>query len=217
MSDASTVRVPLTATQVEAAGRVHAHLPRWKLTDDALDDLAKRMPGFDEHACLIKASAINQLYGTNVYALVNLATHVSEVMETPDRVDLVETLARVVVQDKERRHLSFASKFAHFFVDKDAYPIFDSYAVHGLRVHLSGTNLSTDTTPRYADFVAALNALTRLSGLSCSGRELDRYLWLSGLYRTWLRNPNAQINVEARDLFIKAKGEVAVDLQLLLG
>jgi hypothetical protein len=113
--------------------------------------------------------------------------------------------------------VSFASKFVHFFVDRDRYPIFDSYALGGLRHHLSGTKLSTDNPPPYAHYVGALNNLVELAGLACSGRELDRYLWLSGLYRTWSRNPSAQINVEAKRLFEQHDAAVATDLLVVGG
>lgn len=210
-----SLKTALTAEQVAAATRLHARLTSWRATDAALDLLAQSVPGFDLSACLIKAAAINQLYGTNVYALTRVGAHVAGVMATPDGDQLVERLAAVSSEGRVRRHLSFASKFAHFFVDKDRFPIFDSYAVRGLRHHLDGTRLPYDDPPAYADYVEALCALTALSGLECSGRELDRYLWLSGLYRAWRRDAEAQINVEARDLFIRAEREPEIRGDLL--
>ncbi len=214
-----SLKTALTAEQVAAATRLHERLTSWKATDAALDLLAQRVTGFDLRACLIKAAAINQLYGTNVYALTRVGAHVAGVMASQADGNLVERLAAVPSEGRVRRHLSFASKFAHFFVDKGRYPIFDSYAVRGLRHHLDGTRLPYDDPPAYADYVEALGALTALSGLKCSGRELDRYLWLSGLYRAWRRDAEAKINVEARDLFVRAEREPAIrdDLQWLVG
>jgi hypothetical protein len=212
-----TLKIALTPKQVTAASHVHARLSSWKATDYALDSLKERMPGFDERACLIKAAAINQLYGTNVFALTRMAAHVAEIMQSPSRTDLVEDLATLTTAGKQRRHLSFASKFAHFFVDGDRFPIFDSYAVQSLRYHLSGITLSTDNPPPYSAYVQALHALTDLAGLTCSGRELDRYLWLGGLYRTWLRNNGAPINVGVATLFEQADSEIAEELRVLAG
>ena len=214
-----SLKTALTAEQVEAATRLHARLASWKATDAALDFLAQSVPGFDLSACLIKAAAINQLYGTNVYALTRVGAHVAGVMASPDGGDLVERLAAVPSEGRVRRHLSFASKFAHFFVDKDRYPIFDSYAARGLRHHLDGARLPYDDPPAYVDYVEALGALTALSGIECSGREVDRYLWLSGLYRAWRRDAAAKINVEARDLFLGAEHEPVLrgDLLRLVG
>lgn len=210
-----SLKTALTAEQVAAASRLHVRLASWKATDAALDLLADRVRGFDLGACLIKAAAINQLYGTNVYALTRVSAHVAGVMASSAGEDLVERLAAVPTEGKVRRHLSFASKFAHFFVDKDRYPIFDSYAVRGLRHHLAGTRLPYDDPPAYADYVEALAALAALSGIECSGRELDRYLWLSGLYRVWQRDAQAKINVEARDLFVAAERETLIRDDLL--
>ncbi|TAK57524.1 MAG: hypothetical protein EPO22_12095 [Dehalococcoidia bacterium] len=130
-----SLKVPLKPAQIAAATRLHVELPSWKTTDAALDLLAVQLPGFDKESCLLKAAAINQLYGTNVYALSRVARHVFDVMKEP-ALDLVERLALVANGPKPRRHLSFASKFAHFYVNKDAYAIFDSYAVRALRHHL---------------------------------------------------------------------------------
>lgn len=210
-----SLRVPLTSEQVNAATRIHDRLASWKATDAALDDLARSMPGFSLGECLVKASAINQLYGTNVYALGRMAEHLARVLSDPQSDDLVERLAKLTTNGKPRRHLSFASKFAHFYIDKDRFPIFDSYAIERLRFHLSGINLPTDNPPPYADYVAAHQALIALCRLGCTGRELDRYLWVGGLYRAWSRNSEAPINVEVRTLFLKADEDATLRHDLI--
>ena len=116
-----TLSRPLTAAQISVAGRLHQRLAFWPATDSALDDLAERFPAFDLSACLLKTVAVNQLYGTRVLAIPRMAQHVADVMRDPGRENLVEELAILSSRGKERRHLSFASKFAHFFVDKDRY------------------------------------------------------------------------------------------------
>jgi len=209
-----SLKVPLTAEQLDAATRLHVRLVSWKATDAALDLLAKRIPEFDFGACLIKASAVNQLYGTNVYALNRVCAHVSDVMKSPDADDLVERIATFREGEKTKHYVSFASKFAHFFIDKDAYPVFDSYALQGLRHHLAGVRFPTDGSPPYADYVAGLASLKTLASLSCSGRELDRYLWLSGLYRAWSNNPKAPINLEARSVFDRKSEDPAINDEL---
>jgi hypothetical protein len=205
--------------QIDAAARLHSRLPYWEATDKALDDLSSRFPEFDLSACLLKTVAINQLYGTNVLAATRMARHVESEMSKAEHADLVEDLATVRFGDKVRRHVSFASKFAHFFVDKETYPIFDSYAADGLRRRLSNAAVRSGEVPLYRDYVAAHRALRDLANLPCSGRELDQYLWLSGLYRTWERNRAAPINVEASGLFASATADpvVADDLRRLSG
>jgi hypothetical protein len=58
-----TLQSPLTSAQVAAASQLHSRLLSWKLIDAALDELQRRMPEFDEPACLIKSAAINQRLG----------------------------------------------------------------------------------------------------------------------------------------------------------
>jgi hypothetical protein len=201
--------------QVDAATRIHNRLASWKATDAALDELARSMPGFSLGECLVKASAINQLYGTNVYALGRMAEHLAQVLKEAQSDDLVERLATLNTNGKPRRHLSFASKFAHFYIDKDCFPICDSYAIERLRFHLAGVRLPTDNPPQYAEYVAAHQALISLCGLGCTGRELDRYLWVGGLYRAWSRNYDAPINVEVRTLFLESDEDAALRQDLI--
>src|SRR5687768_11729209 len=120
---------PLTDAHVQAASRLHSRLKQWAATDGALEQLREKFPGFDLEAALLKTVAINQLYGTNVYAAMRVAENVVAVMKKPpDGAALVETLAEVELANGEKKHLrSFASKFCHFFVDRDRYPIFDKY------------------------------------------------------------------------------------------
>ena len=120
--------VPLSMSQIEAANRLHSKLLQWQITDRALHALHVNLPGFDIEATLLKVAAVNQLYGTNVYAVMRMAQHITKVMLTAGNMedtDLVEKLASL----PGRQHLSFASKFAHFFIDMERFPIYDSYAV----------------------------------------------------------------------------------------
>ena len=69
--------VPLTMTQIEAANRLHGKLLQWQVTDRALYILQVNLPGFDIEATLLKVVAVNQLYGTNVYAVVRMAQQIN--------------------------------------------------------------------------------------------------------------------------------------------
>jgi hypothetical protein len=68
--------VSLSMPQIEAANRLHRQLSQWQVTDDAIRSLKERFPGFDIDATLLKVVAVNQLYGTNVYAVVRMAEHI---------------------------------------------------------------------------------------------------------------------------------------------
>jgi hypothetical protein len=206
--------VPLTMTQIETANRLHTKLIQWQVTDRALHTLQETLPGFDIEATLLKVVAVNQLYGTNVYAVARMAQHVTQVMQNAsgmEDTDLVEELAAL----NGRKHRSFASKFAHFFIDMERFPIFDSFAVKMVTYHLGARGLARDSAHPYRVFVENICRLKKYAGLSYTTRELDRYLWLAGLYQAWCRNPASQINAEVAEMFKSPSPEVTTDLAIL--
>lgn len=210
----AVVTIKLTHTQLDAAQKLHSRLDQWGNTDAALSALQQAMPGFAREAALLKVAAINQLYGTNVLAVSRMAEHVTDVMKGPalSGVDLVErlaTLAPAVNSDgKTRKHVSFASKFAHFFIH-ESYAIYDSYAVQALAKHVKGSRHSGP--PDYARFVEEIALLKSESGLTCSSRDMDRYLWLAGLLANWRRKQqNAPINVEVKRMFERSASDAEV-------
>src|SRR5260221_751585 len=164
--------VPLYMSQIEAASRLHRQLLQWQITDCALHALHVHFPGFDAEATLLKVVAVNQLYGTNVYAVIRMAQHIAKVMSEADNMedaDLVEKLASLTA----RKHRSFASKFAHFFIDMERFPIYDTYAVKMVAYHLGKQEQDMDTAHPYRAFTENINRLKRYAQLSCTTRELD--------------------------------------------
>src|SRR5258706_12930302 len=79
--------VPLTMSQIEAANRLHGKLLQWQVTDRALYIIQVNLPRFDIEATLLKVVTVNQLYGTNVYAVVRMAqqinAEVAEMFKSP--------------------------------------------------------------------------------------------------------------------------------------
>jgi len=218
------LNVSLSHTQFEAANRLYDELPRWELTDRSLELLAERFPGFGPEATLLKVVALNSLYGTNVYATVRMAEHIEGVMNTVDietaGLDLVERIADLppwLPGQKHLHHRSFASKFAHFFIDSDRFPIMDSYAVRMVRYHLGARNCTPACNHPYAAFVTDLTRLAEAVGMSRSDRVLDRYLWLAGQYLTWRQKPSYPINAELAALFANECAKVQGDLAALVG
>jgi len=214
--------VPLPIEKIDAANRLHERLEQWRLADEALRLLADRCPGFAPDACLLKVVAVNALYGTNVYATTRMAKHVASVLALADlgiaRAELVERLAdlpRTEGQKRKRHHYSFASKFAHFFIEEERFPIMDSYALKTLKRHLGRRGYADDRAHPYAGFVSSFQELKRRSGVNCSNRHLDRYLWLAGEYAVWKKTPAAPINAELSAMFVQASGDVAALLHIL--
>ena len=219
----TSLAVPLSRSQIEAATGRRDRLPRWLATDRALDALAKHFPGFGLEAALLKVAALNQLYGTNVYAVARMAEHTSRVMaevtDTRSEAELVEQLAalpEVRDDEMERKHLSFASKFAYFFVDRERFPIYDSYAVETLSYHLHRKDRTTNPAQPYRADLANLATLRSQLVFPCQNRELDRYLWLAGIYRAWKRNSKAQISTEVAKLLAVHTQEVQAMLDVLV-
>src|SRR5713101_2616065 len=189
--------VQLTMTQLEAANRLHEQLPQWRDTDSALRALGDRFPEFDIKATLLKVAAVNQLYGTNVYAVDRMAKHIVGVLSARDSLndsDLVKELAVL----PGRKHISFASKFAHFFISSQRFPIYDSIAISMIKFHLGRGKWIKDDAHEYSAFLQNLDALMQRAqpSLSCDYQALDRYLWLAGLYKKEKTKPRSEDNQE---------------------
>jgi len=213
--------IPITQEQIDAANRLHARMPQWASTDRAFERLARAFPDWEREACILKASAINDLYSTRVYAIWRMADHLGHVMVDPpsDAGDLVAAIGALPEADGSvpRRHWSFASKIGHFFVDGDRFPIYDSFCREMLAFHLGRGGCVADAANPFRAFVTNLERLRELSGLSASLRDLDRYMWLAGQYRAWLRDgDDAQTNAELRATFEHPTPEDRTDLDILV-
>ena len=207
---------PLKAEQIDAADRLYRGVEAWRRTDEALAALQESIPGFDGPATLLKTVAVNAMYGTNIYAIARVARHVEEVLALSDLPtagpELVEAMAEVppAPGGKPRRHRSFASKFAHFFIDPDRFPILDLFAVNMVRTHLGRAAAELPEQSTYSKFAAAFGRLAGRAGLRTDTRRLDRYLWIVGQYRQWVRNPGSVINSELRAMFEADKPDLAL-------
>ena len=216
--------VPLCREQIEAACRLHSELSFWRVADQALEALGERFPGFEAEAALLKVIAINSLYYTNVYAVARMAKHVQSVMADvepgstdPDLVDRIADLPRSTNQKGPRKFLSFASKFAHFFIDSERFPILDSYAETVIKLHLGKNGYRSDKERPYAAYVANFQELRQQAGWTGTARGFDRYLWIAGQFRASTGKRKASINSELRQLFEYPPSKIKRDLKLLLG
>jgi len=201
--------VPLLPSQIRAAVELHDRLEWWKLSERAFRQLREVLPGFEREAVLVKAPVINSLYSTGVMAIWAMAEHIATVMKSPpkDSVVLVEKIARIPSVNKN--FYSFASKFAHFFVDAARFAIYDSYARKMVAYHLGKGEANS-----YRAFSEDIAELQRVAELSCSLRQLDYYLWLAGNYRKW--RARGAIGAEVRGLFEDPPAEVRTRLEALL-
>jgi hypothetical protein len=215
--------IPLLASQLTAAKGLYARLPQWHATNQALAALSRSFPDFAFESSLLKVAAVNQLYGTNVYAVVRMSEHVCAIMANYDRAQidaaLVERIAALPPapgQPRDRKHISFASKFAHFFIDYERFPIYDSYAVKMVEYHLSTSERTVDVQHPYQAFVQNLQLLKQRDRITATNQELDAYLWLAGLYWEKRRTAKPQINAEVARLFEISDPDVTANLAVLL-
>jgi hypothetical protein len=186
---------------VEAGQRLYRRSDRWRTADKALARLAERFPGFGPEETLLKVAAVNALYVTNVYAIRRTAEHVRSVMlqagtavADSGLVGRMAALPKTEAQRTNRGHYSFGSKFVHFFVDPERFPVYGSYAAAMSRYRLGRGGLAGDSRDPYRSFVANFRKLNTLAGFRMSTRDLDRYLWLAGQYREWIRRPTSATN-----------------------
>jgi len=132
---------PLKDSQIAIATRLYDNLPGWKLYEETLKSLNVEFPGYELPATLLKVTAINQFYSTSLYAVMRMAEHITAVMANPPAnydAELVEKLAALPIEtegETKRRFTSFASKFAHFFISQDNYPIMDKYSEKMVAFH----------------------------------------------------------------------------------
>ncbi|MCB9935907.1 MAG: hypothetical protein H6840_09460 [Planctomycetes bacterium] len=200
-------------------------MPRWQLAESSLVKLAEAMPAFDLQACLVKTVAVNSIFGTQVLATMRMAEWVHKLLGNGRRqehgIELVETMAalRPNEGDKPRVFTSFAAKFCHFFVDADRYPIYDDAARQALKLHL-GKDYREDPKHPYTSFCRNFETLRGMAEVTAKTRDLDRYLWLTGMYMRWQKerrnNSKLRVNEELLNLLNAPSTEFAALLDAML-
>ena len=137
--DPSVTRLaPLPPVPKPSPAEVERYLRLWQAgkygkTDVALRTLFQKvMPdNTDVGEVAVKVAALNGIYATNIFAVVQVATHIVQLGidtrlagATVD-ASLVEDIATVDIGGKRRRNYSFATKYCAFH-RQDLYPIYDS-------------------------------------------------------------------------------------------
>lgn len=219
-----TLAVPLSQAQIDAACHLHERLDDWRLSDAVLTQVRRAFPGFDREACLLKSIAVNTLYATQVFAIVRMARHVHDKLATCDlasvSIDLVDRIAALPREGDghSRQFVSFAAKFCHFFVEEERFPIYDEAARTMLKLHLGRAYIDDRKRP-YPGFCQNVMRLRELGGLDGPGRDLDRYLWIAGMYARWLAQRDRKdplVNRELLGVFRAPTADAAAELDALL-
>lgn len=209
----------ISPEQITAATTIHdQHMPGWASTDRALRLVGQSVPGHDLDAVTVKAAVVDRLYYTRHYRLGEAIDRIVEVLAAPpaEPVTVVERIAETTIGGRSRWYWSFASKYAHWFVDEEL-PIYDSWAIRAVSHHFGRM---TWRTTAYRDFAGHVYALREASGLDCTIREMDRYLWMSGMYRAWVgaaEKDRLGLSGEVRGLLESGGPVVRAELRVLLG
>ena len=139
-----------------------------------------------EHV-LLKVSALNDFYSTNIYDTYSVAKHILSCNVDSDlergEVELVNKIAPVTIKGKTRKFYSFASKYCSHH-KPETYPIYDSYVekmlIYFKRIDEFESFKKDDlkTYSRFIEIIGKFKDHYNLSGFSL--REIDIYLWLAG-------------------------------------
>jgi hypothetical protein len=136
---------------------------------------------------LIKATILNSLYSTNIFAIVRVAEHI--VQKNIDAKlrdgspELVDEIARIEIREETRNNYSFATKYCHWH-QPELYPIYDSYVDNLLWRYRKQDGFMTFTQaelrqyPRYKQIIEGFKDHYGL--LQFKFKELDKFLWVYG-------------------------------------
>jgi hypothetical protein len=197
MMTAQELAIPLKQSQIASATEF------WEKSGWESKEFAQLRVAFPNplDAVKIKAIVVNELYGTNIIAIAQVADRVERVLIDSQctGADLVEQLVNEMRGITKKSHYSFAAKYAHFFVDS-SLPILDGYAEWMLGRHL-GRDLQSKDPRRYHKFTEDIETLKRVAGLNCNCDELDAYLWIAGEYWYWKDHPKYNISGDLKRQF----------------
>ena len=141
----------------------------------------------DPEHVLLKVSALNDFYSTNIFDKYSVARHIVKLnidsrLADSDR-DLVNELTQVRIKSRVINFYSFATKYCNHHNTAD-YPIYDSY-VEKMLLYFNRVGKFADfkklDLKNYARFVEIILAFRSHYSLNqFSLREIDIYLWLDG-------------------------------------
>lgn len=210
-------------SMAEAGGyfRVWDSLPNYVAHEKALAALFRDgdspfRANTDLSPVIIKASALNDFYSTNIYRVYDVACKIVSIHDFDSRLQqgdltLVKDFQTIEFagrkgESKRITNYSFATKYcSHHQPDK--FPIYDSYVDHVLRslrrIYPEVFKFRNDDLRDYKKYTENLDILRREFGLeSLTYKELDRYLWQLGkrYFARYADAVNGEINYKKFNL-----------------
>ena len=182
-------------------------LEKYTLQEECLNLLFRELcPRNDQiHHVLLKVSALNDFYSTNIFDTHSVAKHIIEIGVSErilsGDISLVNELAQINIGGKPRKFYSFASKYCNHH-NPEAFPIYDNYVDKMLR-HFRRVDkfaeFRRDELKNYVRFVEIVKLLRSSYALDqFSLREIDIYLWLAGKeeFSKWSVEQRSEKDVE---------------------
>ena len=181
--------IAATEEQVQRYLDMWSTLDKYTMQEDCVNllfqDLCNRNSSLVE--ILLKVSALNDFYSTNIYDTHSVARHIHKLdidasLARGD-LDLVDTMANVSFGGKTRRVYSFATKYCSHHAP-DIYPIYDSYVDEMLWFFCKKDRFAkfkrTDMK-HFPAFVEIIDQFRDYYGLcKFSRKQTDIFLWLAG-------------------------------------
>ena len=136
---------------------------------------------------LIKAAALNNFYGTNIYNIYTVAKHITDIPNIDKRLfdgdeTLVNEIAKVVVNEKGdiKNFYSFATKYCSHH-NAIAFPIYDIYVQKVLNYYKRQSNFEKYTNNElrtYLIFKRVIRNFRESYDLQeYSIKQIDMFLW----------------------------------------
>ncbi len=156
------------------------------ITDKAITRLIQAFPyNHNLEDVLLKVVAINSLYATNIYAVVEVAKRIHELQIdsalAQGSLELVSEIATVKLRGKIRRNYSFASKYCSWHAPH-IYPIYDSFVDRLLWAYQKQENFATfkrEELLQYARYREILDKFREHYSLTQFGyKDFDKFVWL---------------------------------------
>lgn len=141
----------------------------------------------DIHNILIKASALNDFYSTNIFSIFPVAKHIYKLnidnrLEKND-TSLVNDIAQVKINGVKKNFYSFATKYCSHHKPEE-YPIYDSY-VEKMLMYFQKTDqfakFKKSDLKNYAKFKSILIEFKKFYDINeYTLKEIDKYIWQLG-------------------------------------
>lgn len=136
---------------------------------------------------LIKCSVLNDFYSTNIFKIYPVAKHILS-LNIDDRLkkgdpSLVDDIAKVSINNKDKYFYSFASKYCSHHNQLD-FPIYDSYVHKVLKYYRNVDRFfefnesDLKVYSKFKDILIHFRSFYKLDKYNL--KELDKYLWQFG-------------------------------------